>query len=75
MLDEPVLAFETCDPPTGYLRASKVHGAKIFEYAEQWGVTAENVEQKVEEIQWMNTILYGIHGHSDGSDFNADFFL
>jgi hypothetical protein len=49
---------------------------KILKYADEWlSGAAGHVEEKLEEIAWMNVLIYGVGGFTKGKDFNADFFL
>jgi Questin oxidase-like len=61
-----------------YAGVSKTHGDLILKYAEQWTLDTsdpKNLERKIEELVWMNTIIYSIGGWSKADGFNADFFL
>lgn len=62
-----------------YAFAVRNFSGSISRHANEWitGVpTAEDVQEKVEELLWLNSALYGIGGY-DAKDktFNADFFL
>ncbi|KAK1216322.1 hypothetical protein PQX77_021059 [Marasmius sp. AFHP31] len=55
----------------------------ILEFADKWAqfdpTDPEVVDQKVEELRWMNTLIYMIPGyhsreHGRGKQFNADFY-
>lgn len=55
----------------------KNHVSKIIEYMADWRVDGTNpvdVENKVQELSWLNSILYGIGGWLKDKPFNADFF-
>lgn len=57
--------------------ALKDHGDVLKKYADQWTVDISNpneIEKKIEELAWMNVVLYGIGGWN-GGDFRANFFL
>jgi hypothetical protein len=61
--------------PKGLMTA---HGPDIWHYAEQWTVDlshAGEVECKMEECIWTNTILYAIGGWNKEEGFCADFIL
>ncbi|EIN04883.1 hypothetical protein PUNSTDRAFT_75682 [Punctularia strigosozonata HHB-11173 SS5] len=48
---------------------------KIIQYADEWlSGTPGNVEQKFEELAWMNVVIYGVGGFTKSKTFNADFF-
>jgi hypothetical protein len=48
----------------------------ILRYTAEWlSGAAEHVEEKLEEIAWLNTLIYGVGGFTKARDFNADFFL
>ncbi|KAJ7578005.1 hypothetical protein C8J56DRAFT_836198, partial [Mycena floridula] len=55
----------------------KNHGAALAKYAAAWTVDTSNpkdIERKIEEIQWMNTVIFGVAGWSKSKEFNSDFF-
>jgi GH18 family chitinase len=61
-----------------YSQVSKTHGDRILKYAEQWTLDTtdpSDVERKIEELIWMNTVIYSIGGWSEADGFKADFFL
>ncbi|KAJ3727525.1 hypothetical protein C8R42DRAFT_716974 [Lentinula raphanica] len=56
------------------------HGTALLEYANQWTVDVQRlasdpteIDRKIEELQWTNTILYAVSGYRKGEEFNADF--
>ena len=69
-------------PPPGEIRfpwawTMKTYSAAILKAVNQWEVdvsSAENVKDKVEELSWFATVLYGITGLQPGKPFKADFF-
>ncbi|KAI0919854.1 hypothetical protein AcV5_001812 [Taiwanofungus camphoratus] len=71
------------DVPTLLDRVTARLGETLLAYAGEWyadGHTVEEVASKVEELSWLNTLLYGVGGwagrkHSAGGKFVADFFL
>ncbi|EMD35935.1 hypothetical protein CERSUDRAFT_124504 [Gelatoporia subvermispora B] len=64
-------------------RVGRLRGDVLAKYADQWGVdgtSPEAVTSKIEELVWMNVILYGVggwagRGKSKAKTFNADFLL
>jgi len=53
-----------------------VHGADIWRYAEQWTIDLSQpgeIDRKMEECIWTNTIIYAIGGWSKEKGFTADF--
>ncbi|KAG6856964.1 hypothetical protein H0H87_011634 [Tephrocybe sp. NHM501043] len=55
----------------------KNHASRIAKHIADWQVDATNprkVERKIQELSWMNAILFGIGGWSKDRPFNADFF-
>ena len=53
-------------------------GEAILRYANEWTLDLSDpkeLRRKIEELQWMNTIIYAIGGSSPGKIFHADFFL
>jgi len=62
---------------TMYEELLKIHGDTIREYGEMWSIDTsdpKNVEEYIEQLIWMNTIIYGVGGWKKGEQFNADFF-
>jgi hypothetical protein len=60
-----------------YKTTVATHGDAIRKYASEWSYDHSNpkeVERKVEELVWMNVVIYGIAGWTNGADYNADFF-
>ncbi|KAG1744959.1 uncharacterized protein EDB91DRAFT_169436 [Suillus paluster] len=58
------------------------HGEALRAYAEMWDfdvANKEDVAKAVEELAWLNSIIYGVGGVTGRKDtekaFNADFFL
>ncbi|GLB42753.1 putative protein of unknown function (DUF4243) [Lyophyllum shimeji] len=66
------------DTGTGMFSSTmKKHGAALIRHMADWRVDATNprdVERKIEELGWMNTLIYGVGGWSKDKPFNADFF-
>jgi len=64
-------------------RVERVVGGLLLKYVEEWtvdGADARDVERKIEELSWVNVLLYGVGGWggralSTTGEFNADFFL
>lgn len=53
-------------------------GELIRKYAGLWTVNTEDkeeVKEKVEELSWLVTVLYGVSGLEKGKEFKADFFM
>jgi Questin oxidase-like len=79
MLKDPELKIEKPDLAGNFLNnINKRLGPKILKYAEQWSLDAsdpKDVERKIEELIWMNTLNYGIGGWHKANGFKADFFL
>ncbi|KAI0919853.1 hypothetical protein AcW1_003003 [Taiwanofungus camphoratus] len=72
------------DDVSAFRRVLTVRGERLCNLAQAWtvdGTNAEEVADKIEELIWMNVLVYGVGGwggrgqSSDGDDFNADFFL
>ncbi|CDO68532.1 hypothetical protein BN946_scf184998.g29 [Trametes cinnabarina] len=67
-------------------RVNDTVGEALAELAAEWAadlegnvVTADKIREKIEELAWMNVIIYGIGGwggreRSETKQFNADFF-
>ena len=54
-------------------------GNVIREYAKQWIVPADGdaatLRGKIEELQWLATIIFGVGGWKESYKFRSDFFL
>ncbi|KAF8310000.1 hypothetical protein DL93DRAFT_2062450 [Clavulina sp. PMI_390] len=54
-------------------------GAIVREYASKWVVPADGdkrtLQSKIEELQWLSAIIFGVGGWRPGHDFRSDFFL
>lgn len=53
-------------------------GDILRDYADQWSLDMKRpgeLQHKIEELVWANTIIYGIGGWTKGEDLNADFLL
>lgn len=61
-----------------YSTAMKKYGHILLEYMKDWHVDTSNphdVERKLEELCWMNVLIYGVGGWKKGQQhYNADFF-
>ena len=61
-------------------RVYAVHGSELRAWADEWYADGKDVGAKLEELFWMNTVIYGASGWgrretAPGGEFNADFFL
>ncbi|KAF8915039.1 hypothetical protein CPB85DRAFT_1218283 [Mucidula mucida] len=71
------------DPPADmqefFTETKKANSSAIVEYANQWTLNLEepgDVHRKIEQLQWMNTLIYGVSGfNAPEKEFFADFFL
>lgn len=54
-------------------------GEVIREYARLWTVPVNGnsaiLQSKIEELQWLATIVFGLGGWREGHKFRSDFFL
>ncbi|KAG6890178.1 hypothetical protein C0995_010883 [Termitomyces sp. Mi166 len=62
---------------TLYTQVIDKHSEALNKYVSQW--TFDNsvpgeLERKIEELVWVNVIIYGIGGWTKDKDYNADFF-
>ena len=57
---------------------------KLLKLLEEWtvGSTREDIDKKIEEVLWMNAVVYGVGGwggralsKQSSKEFNGDFFL
>ncbi|KAK0475757.1 hypothetical protein IW261DRAFT_1492712 [Armillaria novae-zelandiae] len=66
------------DEIANYKTTISATGEALFRYSNQWTLNLSNpkeLRRKIEELQWMNTIIYAGSGSRPGKRFHADFFL
>ncbi|KAJ3881401.1 hypothetical protein F5051DRAFT_494942 [Lentinula edodes] len=63
-----------------YYQLLDKHAVALVEYANEWTVDVQKlasdpkeIDKKIEELQWTNTILYAVSGYRKDEEFNADF--
>lgn len=69
-------------PPPGQIRfpwgwTMKKYSSAILKAVSHWEVdvsSAESVKDKVDQLSWFATLLYGVTGLQPGKPFKADFF-
>ncbi|KAJ1299799.1 hypothetical protein OPQ81_000698 [Rhizoctonia solani] len=79
LADERLEAGKTCKKES----TSKVNdtlntvGDIIKDYASLWKVSEEEneIQERVEELAWLVTLMFGLGGWKKDQDFKADFFL
>ena len=49
-------------------------GDAIREYVDQWDLSGDDLDKKLEELLWTNVLIYGVGGLEKSGNFNADFF-
>ena len=49
-------------------------GDAIRDYVDQWDLSGDDLDKKLEELLWTNVLIYGVGGLEKSGDFNADFF-
>ena len=60
----------------GIVDNSEAHHEAIRKYASEWSYNSSDpkeVERKIEELVWMNTVIYGIGGWAKDKHYHADF--
>ncbi|KAG6834242.1 hypothetical protein H0H93_010978, partial [Arthromyces matolae] len=60
-----------------FIFTMKNHASQIIKHMEDWQVDGTNphdVERKVQELSWLNSVIFGVGGWSEDKPFNADFF-
>jgi hypothetical protein len=81
ILADPEMAIKNpnrIDAIMMYAHPLKTHAERIRGYAEQWTVDIGRegeVEGKIEELVWMNVVLYAVGGWGKDRPFKASFFL
>ncbi|EIW74781.1 hypothetical protein CONPUDRAFT_85591 [Coniophora puteana RWD-64-598 SS2] len=64
-------------PIQGIRDTFEQHGDRIREHADKWTIDLSKpgeLERKMEELQWLNVILYGIGGWTENQGLQANFF-
>jgi Questin oxidase-like len=72
-IDKPLVEV---DATKLYVATMATHGDAIRNYAREWSYDSsgpKEVERKIEQLVWMNAIIYGIAGWKEDEEFNADF--
>jgi hypothetical protein len=79
LADERLEAGKTCnkESATKFDDTMNSAGDIIREYASLWTVSEneKEIQERVEELAWFVTLLFGAGGWKKGRDFRADFFL
>ena len=83
-----ILSLVACDPRLDHIKQVDVakmfrsilekYGAVIGEYVKMWKVDVTSdtgISNAVEELSWVNTMIYGVGGHLSSQEFRADFVL
>lgn len=76
VLKDPELGgFKQPPPQVNFFpKLIETYGDAIVKYVDQWTLDG-NLEKRVQELLWVNTLLYGVGGAVNKEQFNADFFL
>ncbi|KAK0475762.1 hypothetical protein IW261DRAFT_1340047 [Armillaria novae-zelandiae] len=74
VLKDSTLKFPDTSDPEFFAYTLRDNGKTLLGYTNQWTLGPKDVDRKIEELQWMNTILYAIVGFRPGKKFYADFF-
>jgi hypothetical protein len=78
-----ILARVLADPALTPLQSSEFefyketvvnHGDDIVKYVNQWTLDGD-LDKKVEELLWLNVLIYAVGGSEEKGTFNPDFFL
>jgi len=83
-----ILALIACDPRLSNIKdigrantlnqSLEQYGPIIRDYVEMWKFDISSdrgIADAVEELSWLNSIIYGVGGHLSSQEFKADFFL
>jgi hypothetical protein len=60
--------------PSLYTAALHKIGDAVRILVDQWDLTGD-FHKNLEELLWINVLMYGVGGSEKSGDFNADFFL
>ncbi|KAL0948385.1 hypothetical protein HGRIS_010967 [Hohenbuehelia grisea] len=75
-LDVKNAAFDRSRPGGSYVHVEEHFGEDIRKYVEQWTLDTSvpgEVEKKIEELVWTNSVIYAVPGWKKGERFLADF--
>lgn len=83
-----ILSLVACDPRFSHIKyiengkilaqGLKEYGVIIREYVEMWEfdtISDIGIADIVEELSWVNSIIFGVGGHLSSQEFRADFLL
>jgi len=77
ILDDPSFAagqISDESSKTKFKDAVQKRGKELYDYCNEWNFTPEEVPNKLEELAWISSLLYGVGGWRPGKTFRADFF-
>ena len=74
ILADPHFDLGKPEGPSLYTIALQKTGNSVRKLVDQWDLTGD-LHKKLEELLWVNVLIYGVGGSEKSSDFNADFFL
>ena len=60
--------------PKHYQEFVEARGSVISRYVDEWTLDGD-IDKKVHELLWINTLLYGVGGSANNEDFKPDFVL
>ncbi|KAL0959085.1 hypothetical protein HGRIS_014383 [Hohenbuehelia grisea] len=72
------VSIDRKNPMAAYQYVERHHADAIRNHAERWAFDVfdpKNLERKIEELVWVNTIIYAAPGWKQGRPFRADFFF
>ena len=79
MLKDELLApnHRLIDTESPYASTMKNLGGIVQDYASNWIVHTDeySIREKIEELQWLSAIIFGLGGYREGHAFRSDFFL
>ncbi|KAG5634898.1 hypothetical protein H0H81_000397 [Sphagnurus paluster] len=78
ILDDPELgkAKDIENPLAAFQDIMKVHRDTLTKHMSDWYVDVTKpfeVERKIEELSWVNVLIYAVGGWAESKEFNADF--
>ncbi|KAG5637382.1 hypothetical protein H0H81_004759 [Sphagnurus paluster] len=77
VFDDPALGKVKYTGSGMFDRTMADHASAIAQHMGDWhvdGASVRDVERKIEELSWMNALIYGVGGWAEDKPFNADFF-
>ncbi|EIW84478.1 hypothetical protein CONPUDRAFT_151496 [Coniophora puteana RWD-64-598 SS2] len=77
LADERLATHKSKDLFTELEFTMNERGSLVFEHADRWTIDVSKpgeIKRKIEELFWLNTLIYAVAGWSEDKEFRGDFF-